>query len=66
MFDVYVARDENGRAHIYLKKPKKIGKRWLCDSVLFELELGSFPEIKWEDEEPTKASMVLKSREGWT
>ncbi len=57
----WVARDNFGTLSLYDGKPIKLGKGWIptigthvyMDHVLF-------PEIKWEDEEPTEVELIIK------
>ena len=44
---MYIARDKDGTLCVFFNKPIKI------DSSLF-------PEVKWEDEEPTEVELVTK------
>ena len=58
----WVARDKNGMLYLYLAKPRKNQSKWLpnirCDYI--EISRESFPEVKWEDEEPTEVSITIK------
>ena len=57
----WVARDEDGMLYLYLAKPRKHQSKWL-QNILFdfiELSRESFPEVKWEDEEPTEVTIVI-------
>ena len=57
----WVARDENGMLYLYLAKPRKNQSKWLPNIrfEFIELSRESFPEVKWEDEEPTEVSITI-------
>lgn len=63
---MYVARDKGGRLFLYFTKPIKIGvfDRWCSVSSrpndYNEINSSLFPEVKWEDEEPTEVELVKK------
>lgn len=60
----WVARDENGMLYLYLAKPKKYKSKWYPNirSDYFEIDRKFFPEVKWEDEEPTELTFTLRSK----
>ena len=59
----WVARDENGDIYLYLSKPLKFEGRWIQTSHrLTIMEKESFPQVKWEDEEPTEVSITVKKK----
>ena len=60
----WVARDENGRLYLYLAPPLKSQREWLPNICfnLVELSPESFPEVKWEDEDPTEVSITVKDK----
>lgn len=59
---LWIARDENGDLYLYTSKPKKIAEEWEADDYSFSR--NSFPEIKWEDEEPTEVELkIVKKNE---
>ena len=45
---MYIARDKDGDLYLYKKQPVKYS------------ESSLFPEVKWEDEEPTEVELVKK------
>ena len=58
----WVARDKDGMLYLYLAKPRKHQSKWL-PNILFDfigLIRESFPEVKWEDEEPTEVIITIK------
>lgn len=71
---MWVARDETGVLVLYKIKPVKIkcevkfGGGWYnsCTTdasarmVIGDYE--TFPEVKWEDEEPTEVELVIKKK----
>ena len=62
--EAWVARDENGMLYLYLAKPRKSQWAWM-PNIRFdfvELSRESFPEVKWEDEEPTEVTIKMKSQ----
>ena len=57
----WVARDDDGMLYLYLAKPRKHQSKWL-PNIRFdfvELSRESFPEVKWEDEDPTEVTIVI-------
>lgn len=60
---LYVARDKNESLYLYEYKPKKNRTIW-NDNLGFVEELDSnlFPEVKWEDKEPTEVELVIKKK----
>ena len=60
----WVARDKNGRLFLYLAPPCKSQREWLpyiCFNLV-ELSRDSFPEVKWEDEDPTEVTIVINKK----
>lgn len=58
---LYVARDKNGGLYLYTERPKKDTAFWYIGSDYFsKLDSNLFPEVKWEDEEPTEVELVIK------
>ena len=58
----WVARDKDGMLFLYIAKPRKSQSKWL-PNIRFEfIELSRefFPEVKWEDEEPTEVIITIK------
>lgn len=63
----WIARDVDMRLYIFFERPKKY-KRYKCwdlenDGMWGtnkELNKDSFPQVKWEDEEPTKVELTIK------
>ena len=67
----WIARDKNGELTFYETKPIKVIESgiWTCSesdniTTLFGDEfLFKFPEVKWEDEEPTEVELTIKIKE---
>lgn len=61
---MYVARDKDGDLYLYKKQPVKYSESWqLCSDNphdFYKLDSSLFPEVKWEDEEPTEVELVKK------
>lgn len=63
---MYVARDKDGTLCVFFSKPVKdyMVKSWKSVSLYlrdyFELDSSLFPEVSWEDEEPTEVELVKK------
>ena len=64
----WVARDGNMSLYIFFERPKKC-ERYKCWDLENaegmwgtnkELNKDSFPQVKWEDEEPTKVELTIK------
>ena len=61
----WIARDEDISLYIYIGEcPYKTDCDWdvvYRDGVnIQELNSNSFPQVKWEDEEPTKVELTIK------
>ena len=65
---MYIARDKDGVLCVFFKKPVKsdIWESWqLCSDNphdFYKIDSSLFPEVKWEDEEPTKVELVKKEK----
>ena len=64
--EAWVARDYDGSLFLYIVdvKPRKSQSKWMPDGSsdlieLIELSRELFPEVKWEDEEPTKVKIII-------
>ena len=59
----WLAMDKERKLFLYLDKPQKYKSEWCPDSgfylARFPQEL--FPEVKWEDEEPTEVTITVKN-----
>lgn len=58
---MWIARDKDGILGIYINKPVKSFGSWspfTANEDYAVIKTDSFPEVKWEDEEPRK--LVLK------
>lgn len=58
----WVARDKDGMLYLYLAKPRKSQSKWLPNIRFDFVELSRelFPEVNWEDEEPTEVTISIK------
>lgn len=58
----WVARDKDGLLYLYLAKPRKYQSKWLPNIrfAYFDINRELFPEVKWEDEEPTELTFTIK------
>lgn len=59
---LYVARDKNGSLYLYGNKPKKHSIIWTNLGFVERLDSNLFPEVKWEDEEPTEVELTIKKK----
>ena len=60
-FKGWVARDSDGRLLFYTNKPWKYeGKTWaVSEGEWMEIDKSWYPDVKWEDEEPTESSVTM-------
>lgn len=60
---LYIARDEDGYLALYSKKPAKSVSVWRTDVSGQEMMLpeDEFPEVRWEDKEPTEVELQIKT-----
>ena len=64
----WVARDGNMGLYIFFERPKKFENYKCWDlknaegmwGTSKELNKDLFPQVKWEDEEPTKVELTIK------
>lgn len=62
----WIARDENMDLYIFFERPNKRFECWDLENVEGmwgtnkELNKDLFPQVKWEDEEPTKVELTIK------
>lgn len=65
---MYIVRDKDGTLYVFFNKPVKsdIWKIWQSridyPRDYFKLDSSLFPEVKWEDEEPTEVELVKKEK----
>ena len=57
---VWLARDKDGSIFMHNNKPKKYATDsiWMSDYFV-KLNKEEFPSVKWEDDEPTEAYIIL-------
>lgn len=65
----WIARDESGLLCCFDKKPTKLESEWMClssmDYHILErcITNTNFPNIKWEDKEPTEVEITIKIKQ---
>ena len=58
---MWLARDKNNRIYLFETKPEKGDEYWSYDDGDYmELDVSSFQEVQWSDEEPTKVKIVIE------
>lgn len=60
----WIARDENGELWMCEKKPHKVRNQWCADGYVLDIKADNFPQVKWEDEEPTEVKITIKKKGG--
>lgn len=61
--NMYIARDKDGDLYLYKDHPIKCSESWQPSKTSndwIKLYPSLFPEVKWEDEEPTEVELVKK------
>ena len=56
---IWVARDKDGKLAIFNKKPFKCGEQWITKGRYSWIQQEFFPEVQWQDEEPTKLKLMI-------
>lgn len=57
---LWIARDNSGYLYGYMEKPKKVDDYcWDAEGNVIILPEESFPNVKWEDNEPVRAYIRL-------
>ena len=57
---MWLARDKNNRIYLFETKPEKGDEYWSYDDGDYmELDVSSFQEVQWSDEEPTKVKILI-------
>jgi hypothetical protein len=54
----WVARDKDGRIYVCTSEPWKLDDQWVTSDN--GIDKNKFPQIKWEDKEPTKVELTIK------
>lgn len=60
---MWTARDKNGELYMYGSKPaRKSISCWhpVITNDIIKINPNLFPNIKWEDKEPTEVELVIK------
>lgn len=60
--ELYLARDKDGALNLYNGKPFKGKKIWFetTEGDCCGIDRSRFPEVRWEDKEPTEVKLVIK------
>lgn len=67
----WIARDKDGGLYLYRRKPRKHAEYerwfskysiWLDWSERLFLARNFFPQVKWEDKEPTEVKIIIKEK----
>lgn len=62
----FIARDKDGRLFLYSSTPPiKTELQWISLSTsknIFKIDDMLFPEVKWEDEEPTEINIEIVNK----
>ena len=61
----FIARDSDGGLYLYYPNPPiKFTKEWVNehDSDALCIDQDLFPEVKWEDEEPTEINIEIVNK----
>ena len=62
----WVARDMDNTLWLYLNEPHKVLTQWTCISPSpppYLLNNSNYPNVKWEDEEPTEVEITIKIKQ---
>ena len=62
--EMWIARDDDGTLYLFKNKPVKGISTWHDEANndynnYFEIDRNSFPEIQWEDNEPTLVTITI-------
>jgi hypothetical protein len=60
VIDAWIARDKNNCVYIHPYKPIKDADEWRNNYSVLNIKEHLFPEIKWEDDKPTKVKLIIK------
>lgn len=62
----FIARDSDGKLFLYSPNPPiKETTQWISldgRSSIFRIDDGLFPEVKWEDKEPTEINIEIVNK----
>lgn len=62
----FIARDSDGKLFLYSPNPPiKETTQWISldgRSSIFRIDDGLFPEVKWEDKEPTEIDIQIVTK----
>lgn len=60
---MWIARDKDNSLYAYSNPPIKEEESWTSANVgedYYMIDENLYPEIKWEDENPTKVKLIIK------
>lgn len=60
--EAWLARDRNSNIFIYENQPIKVKREgyWALGFPCISLPKGWFPEVRWQDKDPTKVTLTIK------
>ena len=56
---MWLVRDKRGNLWVHQEKPTKCSKTWNSNGKYYYIHSDLFPEVKWEDTEPSE--LILKT-----
>lgn len=56
----WIARDKEGELYLYQFEPNKADDFWTGFGFTMPFDRHLFPQVKWEDKEPTKVELTIK------
>lgn len=62
---LWIARDKDGDLYLYTRKPEKVEEYWTVEwpHAYYQFNTDLFPEVKWEDDEPTEVELKIVKKE---
>ena len=59
---MWIARDKSISLYLFEDKPYKNTdyNEWLSNGESYSLDSSLFPEVQWDDEEPTEIEITIK------
>lgn len=61
---MWIARDKDGELYLFKEKPHKSklsNTVWVQSTDFFSIDSSLFPNVRWEDNEPTEVELVIKN-----
>lgn len=63
MSEMWLTRDKDNDLYLFIgtEKPKKAGEQWfwVCSEIV-KMDNNLFPEVQWNDKEPTKVKLIIE------